>query len=347
MNPRPAGARIAAAILGLLILSAVFCDFLAPSPPETLDLQNFFAPPTRIHFLDANGRFQIRPFQYRQELSDPLEIRYSERVGRQFPLTFFCAGYEYRFLGLFPSRLHLVCPAEGLTFHPFGTDELGRDVLARLLAGARTSLIVVIVGLGLYALLGIAVGLVSGFSGGWIDSVLTRTSEFVLAIPALYLILALRALLPAKITYWGTVLLIAGTIALVAWPTMARGIRGQVMALRNAPYVEAARSFGSPGARIVLRHILPSLGPLAGAQAMIAAPVFLMGEAILSFLDIGFRGIGESWGSMLRNMKDPRIMTDFWWNLAPLFFIFVTILCLTILSRVRWERSPETGLFRT
>ncbi len=347
MNRSSAGSRVSGAILGMLVFSAVFSDFLSTSPPEALDLQNFFAPPSRIYFLDADGRFHWRPFLYRYALMDPLEIRYEQRVGQRYPLCFFCRGYEYRFLGLFVSRIHLVLAAEGLDYHPLGTDELGRDVLARALAGARTSLIVVVLGLAIYAWIGITVGVISGFSGGWIDAALMRLSEFMMAIPALYLILALRALLPPTIAYWQTVLLISGTIALVAWPTMARGIRGEVMSLRSAPYVEAARSFGSPRARIIRRHILPPLAPVAAAQALIAAPVFLLGEAVLSFLDIGFRGIGESWGSMLRNVKDPRIMTDFWWNMAPLLFIFVTILCLTVVSRPMRRRSPETQLFRT
>jgi peptide/nickel transport system permease protein len=337
----------ASGILTVLILAGIFCDFLAPAPPEALNLQSFYAPPSRVHFFDAGGRLHFRPFLYRMELEDPLEVRYAERPGKPYPLTFFCGGYEYRLLGVFPARTHLVCGAEGTSFHPFGTDELGRDVLARALAGTRTSLIVVLSGLAVYAFIGMGVGLASGFCGGWIDGVLMRTSEFVMAIPALYLILAFRALLPAKIPYWQTVFLVSGTIALIAWPTMARGVRGQVLALRNSPYVEAALSFGSPRLQVMRRHILPPLVPVAAAQMMIAAPLFLLGEAVLSFLDIGFRGIAESWGAMLRNVKDPRVLTDFWWNLAPLFFIFLTILCLTVLSGQGRRRSPEDQLFRT
>jgi peptide/nickel transport system permease protein len=207
-------------------------------------------------------------------------------------------------------------------------------------------MIVVLVGVFVYAVLGFVVGTIAGFLRGWVDAALMRTSEFVMALPALYLILALRALLPLKISYWQTVWLVAGTIAAVTWPPMARGIRGLVFQLRNAGYVESARAAGCTPATIFRRHMLPALIPFAAAQTVIAAPFFLLGEAVLSFLDIGFRDAGESWGSMLRSLKDPRVLTGFWWNLAPLALIFITLLCLTVLSNHLGRGDAEAHAFR-
>jgi peptide/nickel transport system permease protein len=333
-------------LVSLIAAAAVLADFLSPIPPETQDLNRFFAPPTRIHVVDPHGRFHWPPFTCAYELTDPLDVRYVESTEPTYPLEFFGEGYPYYFLGLFRTKRHLAVTGEPNALHLFGTDELGRDVLARVLAAARTSLIVVVTGLLIYALTGIVVGTAAGFAGGYIDSALMRTSEFVMAIPALYLVLALRALLPLKMPYWQTVALVAGTIAAVTWPPMARGVRGLVLQLRGAGYVEAARSLGSPPLRTFCKHMMPAITPFVLSQMALAAPAFLLGEAVLSFLDIGFREAGESWGSMLRNLRDLRLMTDFWWNLAPLALIFITLLCLTLIAdRLRF-RDPAGRLFR-
>ena len=153
-------------------------------------------------------------------------------------------------------------------------------------------------------------------------------------------------MVPLKLSYWRTVWLVAGTIAAVTWPPMARGIRALVFQLRNAGFVESARAVGCGPARIFCRHMLPALIPFGAAQTVIAAPFFLLGEAVLSFLDIGFRDGGESWGSMLRSLKDPRVLTGFWWNLAPLALIFLTLLCLTVISNHLGREDAEARAFR-
>ncbi len=331
MIRRP-GLIVASALIALLVSLSLTADFISSNPPDALNLGRFFAPPTRIHFFDERAVFHWRPHVCKYDLADPLEVRYEERPETKYPLELFCRGYGYRFLGVIPTNRHLIGTSAGQGFYPLGTDELGRDVLARVLAGARTSLAVVMAGICVYSLLGLAIGLLAGFAGGWVDAALMRTSEFVMALPALYLVLALRALVPVKISFGQTVLLIAGTIAAVTWPPMARGIRGLVLQLRSSGYVEASRSLGSSTWRIIRLHMLPAVLPFSLTQAVIAAPMFLLGEAVLSFLDVGFRDVGESWGSMLRNLKDPRILSGFWWNLAPLALIFVTLLCLTVIS---------------
>jgi peptide/nickel transport system permease protein len=276
-------------------------------------------------------------------------VVYRERKDRTYPLEFFRRGHSYRLLGVIPTNVHLVGTEENV-FHPLGTDELGRDVLSRVLAGAQTSLLVVLVGMAIYALTGVALGVTAGLLGGWTDAALMRLSEFVLAVPALYLILALRALLPIKLPFWDTLLLTVGTIAAVTWPPLARGVRGLILQLKGAAYVEAARALGCSNVRILRDHMAPALTPFVLTQSAVAAPVFLLGEVVLSFLDVGFRDSGESWGSMLRSLKDPRVLTDFWWNMSPLVLVFATLFCLNLVSsrlRLResgvspkdWERS--------
>jgi peptide/nickel transport system permease protein len=322
---------LSSSIAVLLAIVAAFSGFFSTHQPEAQDLETFFAPPTPIHFVDQQGRFYWRPFVYRWELVDPLDVVYREKRERSYPLEFLRRGSSYRLFGLITTDIHLV-GTEGNVFHLLGTDELGRDVLSRLLAGAQTSLLVVLVGMAIYAITGVTLGVTAGLLGGWTDAGLMRLSEFVLAVPALYLILALRALLPIKLPFWHTLLLTVGTIAAVTWPPLARGVRGLILQLRGAGYVEAARALGCTNFRILRDHMAPALTSFVLTQAAVAAPIFLLGEVVLSFLDVGFRDSGESWGSMLRSLKDPRVLTDFWWNMSPLVLVFATLFCLNLVS---------------
>jgi peptide/nickel transport system permease protein len=331
MNGMSLTEKLALGLSVLLVLAALLGDFLSCNPAEDQNLRMFYAPPTRIHFIDAEGRFHLWPFVYSYTLVDPLNTAYSEQADQRHALRFFGEGYRYRLLGIIPCSLHLVS-APGAEFYLFGADELGRDVLARTLAGARTSLMIVLSGISIYAILGLGVGAVAGFAGGWLDAALMRVSEFVLALPALYLILALRAVLPARMSFGQTVLVVSGTIAAVAWPPLARAVRGQILQFSSAGFIEAAVSFGSTRWQVFSKHMLPALPALVVTQAVLAAPVFLLGEVILSFLDVGFQDSAESWGTMLRSLRDPRVMTDFWWNLAPMGLVFLTMLSLNLLA---------------
>jgi peptide/nickel transport system permease protein len=152
--------------------------------------------------------------------------------------------------------------------------------------------------------------------------------------------------LPIRIPFIQTLFLMVGTIAAVSWPPMARGIRGLILQLRGSGHVEAARSLGGSPAHIFRHHMLPFLLPFAFSQLAVAAPIFLLGEVILSFLNIGFRDSGESWGSMLRGLRDTRVLTDFWWNLLPLCMVFLALLCLNLLSSHSKRGSQDNQAMR-
>jgi peptide/nickel transport system permease protein len=310
------------------------------------NLDQFYLPPSRVHFFDSSGTLTFKPFICQTELTDPLNVAYRENRAQGYPLEYFFKGYPYRLFGLIPMDRHLAGRSQAPRYYPLGTDELGRDVMARVLAGTRTSLLVVALGMAVYAVFGLTIGALAGLLGGWTDACLMRFSEFVLALPALYLVLAMRALLPLRIPFWQTLLLTVGTIAAVAWPPMARGVRGLILQLRSSVHVEAARSLGGTPFHVFRHHMLPSLLPYALTQTALAAPVFLLGEAVLSFLNVGFRDSGESWGSMLRSLKDIRVITDFWWNLLPLAMVFLTLLCLNTLSSRLGSREPESQIMR-
>jgi len=327
---RSLAVRLSTGFALLLVLVSIFSDFLASNPPDEHNLEQYFQPPHPIHL--RHNQTLGKPFIYSMELREPVDVRYAESVDQAYPLQFFYVGYPYRIFGLISLNRHLVGRSQAPFYYPMGTDELGRDVLARVLAGTRTSLLVVLFGLILYSAFGIAVGALAGFFGGWTDSLLMRFSEFVMALPALYIVLALRAFLPMKMRFLQNLLLIVVTIAAVAWPPMARGIRGLILQLRNSAYVEAAHSLGASPWHIFRRHMFPALVPFVISQLAVAAPIFLLGEVVLSFLNIGFNDAGESWGSMLQSLKNTRVLTDFWWNLTPLLMVVVTLLCLNLLG---------------
>jgi peptide/nickel transport system permease protein len=341
VRARSRGSRFAVLMALALSASALLADFLSPNPPEEQDLVRAFAPPARVHFRDGAGGYHLRPFVYALELDDALALRYREQQENGFPLRFLVEGYPYRLLGFIPARLHLV-GADNERLLILGADELGRDVFARTLQGARTSLAVVAVGLLACALVGLLVGSAAGAAGPVADSALMRLAEFVMALPGLYVVLALRAALPARPGPAAAVLLTAGIISSVSWPPLARGVRGLMLRLRASGYVEASRAIGTSGWRIFLRHHAPSLLPFVLTQSLLVAPVFLLGEVVLSFLDAGL-GETVSWGSMLRTVRDPRILTDYPWNLAPLLLVFMTLACINLLARDLPAGPGRTG----
>ncbi|MBN1569246.1 MAG: ABC transporter permease [Acidobacteria bacterium] len=343
---RPRWIHPAWAFCGALVFVSLFADFLSSNPPAQQNLDQFYHPPSRIRFVDREGNFGWKPFIYQTELTDPLDAAYQEKDGKPYPLEFFCRGHRYTLFGLISWDRHLVGRSRDPRYYPLGTDELGRDVLARVLAGTRTSLLVVAAGVILYSVIGLTIGALAGFRGGWTDTALMRFSEFVLALPALYLVLALRATLPMRTPFLQTLFWIVGTIAAVAWPPMARGVRGLIFQLKNSVHVEAARSLGGTPLNIFRRHIFPFLIPFTLAQVAVAAPIFLLGEVVLSFLNVGFQDSGVSWGSMLRSLRDIRVITDFWWNLLPLCMVFLTLLSLNILSNRRSGGEAEDRVMR-
>ena len=177
--------------------------------------------------------------------------------------------------------------------HPLGMDELGRDVLARLLSGGRISLLVGISVVSLSAVIGIAVGAVAGYAGRWVDEIAGRIMDVLLAFPGILLAIALVAVLGPSLTNV--------VIALVAigWVGYARLVRGLVLKLRELEYVHAARALGAPVTRVLLRHVIPGTLPAVAVQATLGMAGVILSEAALSFLGLGVQPPTPSWGTML------------------------------------------------
>src|SRR5262245_33145099 len=292
------GARRFAWLLGALYLSLPFAGFLAPYSPTDQNRYVAFAPPTRVHLLGApDGR--LRPFVYalvnRQGAIDEFE----EDRRRTYPVRLLVRSAPYRIAGLFDADRHLFGVDAPATLALFGTDQFGRDVLSRLLFGAQVSLVAGLLAACLAIGLGLAVGGLAGFFGGWIDEMLMRLAELFLALPWLYLLLGVRALLPLHIDTTRVYLLVVGVIGLAGWARPARLIRGTVLSATLREHVLAARAFGASGLYLLRRHVLPQAAGVALTQFAVLVPQYILAEVTLSFFGLGVAEPTPSWGNML------------------------------------------------
>ena len=319
-------------ILVLFYTLAFFADFFAPYGMETQNRKLFNCPPTRPHFIDSSGTFHFRPFVYGKDLVDKKWTKYADDTSRIYPIKFGVRGDSYKLLGFIPSSWHFFgVGGEGRIFL-VGTDQYGRDVLSRLLFGARISLSVGLIGITLTFIFGMLAGGISGYFGGFTDTVIMRFTELIMSIPGLYLILALRAALPFSIPSDKMYLIIVAILSFIGWAAMSRIIRGMVLSIKENDYVTAARALGLGHLRIIVRHILPNTLSSVIVAATVSVPGYILGEVALSFLGVGIAEPVASWGNMLQQAQSVRVLTSFPWILAPGYVIFMTVLAFNFLG---------------
>lgn len=325
---------VSGVVLVILYLIALFAGFLAPNNLVTQHPQAVFQPPQRLHFV-RDGR-PVRPFVYQlKKERDPVTFvsTYQEDFTRPTPIRFFIAqGEPYRFLGL-KTKLHLASIAESEgNFFPLGTDQFGRCLLSRVLVGSQVSLTVGVIGVLISFVIGILLGGISGYFGGWIDNLIQRAIEVLLSIPRLPILMALSTIIPAR---WPSTYVYLGIIAVLAfigWAGLARVVRGQVLAAREVDYVTAARSLGASNMRIILRHITPNLTSYLIVTATLALPGYIIGESALSFLGLGIKEPMASWGLLLKDAQNFQSLSLYPWLLTPGILIFVSVLAYNFLG---------------
>ena len=220
--------------------------------------------------------------------------------------------------------------------HPFGVDDLGRDVLARTIYGSRVSLEVAFVSTGIAVFIGVAVGIAAGFFGGWIDTTLSRIMDVILAFPILLLAIGLSSACTLGNGCLGGIIKPGRTtlifvIALASWPYIGRIIRGQVLSLREKEFVEAARSLGAGNGRIMRREILPNLVAPIIVYSSLVLPTNVLYEAALSFLGVGVQPPTASWGQMIANATSI-FDTAWWYMLFPGLALVVTVLAFNLVG---------------
>lgn len=326
---RPLG-LVAAGVLVLLYLSAILADFLSPYPTNLQDLERTYHPPTGFFF--ADGALQVQAY----ELVDPSEARYEAIEGQGYPVEFFGRGFEYQLLGLFKTDRHLLTlPDLGGRMYLLGSDSTGRDVFSRLLFGARVSLFIGLLGITITTSLGFLVGGFSGYFGGRFDFCAMRLVEFMMAMPGLYLLLALRSALAPHFASDQMFFVIVIILSLIGWAGTARVLRGMTLSIRQHQYVMAAESMGQSSFMILRRHVLPNLVSYLLVAATLSIPGYVLGEAALSFLGLGIQEPSASWGLMLSQAQDVKVFyLNFWWLLTPGAAIFLTVIAYNVLGDV-------------
>ena len=325
--------RAGVVLLALVALVTLAAPVISPNPPDVTFRDLPFAPPSRVYVIDPAGNV-VGPYTYPQRLVSRLERRYEEDRSRPQPIRWF---HNNRLLTVTYDRAPLML---------LGADSSGRDMFARLLHGARTSLALAIVGTAGALLIGVIMGGVAGYAGGLADEILSRVADFVLVLPAIYVVLALRAVMPLVLPDATVFLLMAGIFALVGWPFVARGVRAIIASERSREYAQAAHALGAGHARMLTRHLLPATTGFIAVQATLLLPAFILAEATMSYVGLGFSERTPSWGTMLLDAANVAVLADVPWALAPAAAIFVVVLAVNLAVQGTPQFVLDRGLRR-
>ena len=317
-------AMISGAVLALMYFSVIISEFLAPYALTTRNTDFIYAPPQTINFFH-DGEFQgpfVYGLKYQLNMTN-LKREYQEDKQSIQKIRFFCKSDPYKFWGHVAASTHLFCPSATGTLFLLGTDRLGRDVLSRIIYGTRISLTVGLLGIIFSFIIGITIGGLAGYFGGWVDNLSQRAIEIIRSFPELPLWMALSASLPVT---WSPILIYFGItiiLGMLDWTGLARAVRSKLLSLREEDFALAAQLMGAKPQRIIARHLLPSFTSHLIASATLSIPSMILGETALSFLGLGLRPPITSWGVLLTEAQNMNAVELYPWIMTPVIPVII------------------------
>ena len=337
-------------VVALFYLVGAFAEFFAPFNPETTSSRHIYHPPQAIHFFDQNadGGWSFRPHVERMMAKrDPISLAatYEPEPGGKIYLSLFGQGTPYQLWGLFQFDRHLLTTADPAErFYLLGTDRLGRDVLSRTIYGSRISMSIGLLGVSLSLIIGVFLGGISGYYGGWLDTGVQRVVELVLSLPTIPIWLGLSAALPQDWSPLTRYFAITVILSLIGWTELARVVRGRFLSLRMEDFVVAARLDGGSQGRVIFRHMLPSMASHIIASVTLAIPAMIIAETALSFIGLGLTPPIISWGVLLKEAQNIRSIAQAPWLFAPGVAVCIAVLALNFLGDgLRDAADPYTN----
>jgi len=329
-------AMTAAAVLIFLALAGIFAPFLSPYDPTIAGRNKDYlnGAPTLPMFCDKNG-CSIRPFLHTVERERSLKtnFRWVETVNedKRRYVEFFVTGSQYKLLGFIPADIHLFGVSEG-SIHLFGTDASGKDIFSRTLHAIWASLKVGSIGVIIAFVLALIIGGVSGYYGGWIDSILQMITDAVRTVPAIPLFMAIAAFIPQTWTAEMRFFFISLILGLIGWPTLARRVRTHLLSERNQEYVLAAQLCGASSSHVIRRHLLPSFTSYIIVDLVISFPYMVLSETALSFIGLGLKDPVNSLGVMLQNVTSADVLMNYQWYFIPVIFFIALVMAFVFVG---------------
>jgi peptide/nickel transport system permease protein len=329
-------AMVSGIIVIAFYLGALGADFLAYADPNTSEAQRSLMPPQLIYLFDG---WHFSPHVYAVKgRRDPATFKrvYQADPTQKIPIRFFARGFEYKFLGIIPTNIHLIgVDAEReaeKTIFLLGTDVQGRDLWSRLMYATRISMTIGLVGVTLSLFLGVMLGGISGLYGGLADTLIQRVIEILRSIPTIPLWMGLAAALPREWSILQVYFAITIIISLLGWTELARVVRGRFLALREEDFVVSARLVGCTQMRIIFVHMVPSFMSHIIAATTLALPAMIISETSLSFLGLGLRPPAISWGVLLQQAQNVQTVAISPWLMLPALSVIVVVLAFNFLG---------------